>query len=424
VLAGGPNPTDEGDLSNSLANSWLRQAENLVATYYGLSGDGQEMKIVYDTTPTAGVLAYVQASYSGTTGRSVPGTIQFHFDMSKYSNYTLEDGGPSIGGPATDTLDRTVAHEMTHAIMGRNMDFTSLPTWFIEGTAEYLRGADDRLSNDIAAAGGGAAGIAALVNGGWATGWSSSSADYSSAYSAVKYMDSKLQAAGKSMKDLMTSLRALTGPASLDTALTATIGMNTAAFVADFQTAGNGDTFVAGLNLTDSDMGAIGGGTATDSVPNVVNDPTRPLLHWRLSFPTDAEALTLVQVGANSGGTTAGQALGLPQVRVGAADLGVVGLDLSSQTGALAAIDRLDATLENLTAKRTVLGAVQNRLQYALTSIGVGAENQASAESRIREADVAATVSEMVKAQILRQVGTAMQAQSNTQPRLAVSLLS
>jgi len=45
--------------------------------------------------------------------------------------------------------DRTIAHEMTHAVMSRYMNVVALPGWFQEGTAELIKGGDDRVKNDL-----------------------------------------------------------------------------------------------------------------------------------------------------------------------------------------------------------------------------------------------------------------------------------
>ena len=42
--------------------------------------------------------------------------------------------------------DRIIAHEMVHAVMGRSINMTAIPTWFLEGTAELIHGADERLA--------------------------------------------------------------------------------------------------------------------------------------------------------------------------------------------------------------------------------------------------------------------------------------
>ncbi|MGA2766528.1 MAG: flagellin, partial [Spirochaetia bacterium] len=64
----------------------------------------------------------------------------------------------------------------------------------------------------------------------------------------------------------------------------------------------------------------------------------------------------------------------------------------------------------------------QNRLEYAMKGLAVGAENLQAAESLIRDTDMAAQMVEFVKDQILVQSSTAMLAQANTKPQTVLQL--
>jgi flagellin len=70
-----------------------------------------------------------------------------------------------------------------------------------------------------------------------------------------------------------------------------------------------------------------------------------------------------------------------------------------------------------------VLGAVESRLNVAIQSLTVARENFASAESRIRDVDVASEAAELTRLSILQQAGASVLAQANQQPSLALSLL-
>ena len=96
---------------------------------------------------------------------------------------------------------------------------------------------------------------------------------------------------------------------------------------------------------------------------------------------------------------------------------------LSFQTSANAAIGTLDTAIESVSKSRALLGAVQNRMNSAVASLGVSAENTGAANSRIRDADVAQAVSEMVRTQILQQSTMAVLAQANQAPQMALQLL-
>ena len=95
----------------------------------------------------------------------------------------------------------------------------------------------------------------------------------------------------------------------------------------------------------------------------------------------------------------------------------------SFQTAANAAISVLDTAIETVSTRRGAIGAMQNRLASEINSLGVAAENTGAANSRIRDADVAQSVSEMVRNQILQQSTMAVLAQANQAPQMALQLL-
>ena len=86
-------------------------------------------------------------------------------------------------------------------------------------------------------------------------------------------------------------------------------------------------------------------------------------------------------------------------------------------------ISSIDNAITSVTDNRTKLGAVQNRLEHTINNLGVFQENIASAESRIRDVDVAAEMVNQTKLQILTQSGTAMLAQANQGAQGVLSLL-
>jgi flagellin len=97
-------------------------------------------------------------------------------------------------------------------------------------------------------------------------------------------------------------------------------------------------------------------------------------------------------------------------------------ISLSSPDRANAAIGVLDSALKIVNKQRADLGAYQNRLEYAVKGLDVGAENLQAAESLIRDTDMAAQMVEFVKDQILIQSSTAMLAQANTKPQSVLQL--
>jgi flagellin len=98
-------------------------------------------------------------------------------------------------------------------------------------------------------------------------------------------------------------------------------------------------------------------------------------------------------------------------------------LSLSAPDSANRAIGTLDAAIKIINKQRADLGAYQNRLEYAIRSLDVGAENLQAAESRIRDTDMANETVDFTKNQILVQSGTAMLAQANQKSQAVLQLL-
>ncbi len=105
------------------------------------------------------------------------------------------------------------------------------------------------------------------------------------------------------------------------------------------------------------------------------------------------------------------------------ADLKSTGTGVATQANANTAIASLDLAIEAVSGYRGAIGAMQNRLTSEINSLGVAAENTGAANSRIRDADVAHAVSEMVRAQILQQSSMAVLAQANQAPQSVLQLL-
>lgn len=111
-----------------------------------------------------------------------------------------------------------------------------------------------------------------------------------------------------------------------------------------------------------------------------------------------------------------------------AADAGTVALGISL-TGSLdkltsqQSLGSIDSAINAVSALRATFGALQNRMNSTVDNIGVNLENMASANSRIRDTDIAEESSELSKQNIMLQAGTSILAQANQQPALALSLL-
>ena len=103
--------------------------------------------------------------------------------------------------------------------------------------------------------------------------------------------------------------------------------------------------------------------------------------------------------------------------------LGLTELDYTTKEGSQTALSSLDSAMTMVNGYRANLGALQNRLVSTVDNLAVSEENLSSANSRIRDTDVAQASSEMTLNNILLQAGTATLAQANASAQLALKLI-
>ncbi len=131
------------------------------------------------------------------------------------------------------------------------------------------------------------------------------------------------------------------------------------------------------------------------------------------------EGLTF-QIGANG---VEDQRLTVNVGDMSSTALGVGGLDISTQDGANSAINKIDDAIKTVSSQRAKLGAVQNRLEHTVNSLSTAEENLQSAESQIRDTDMASEMIKYTKSNILQQASQSMLAQANQQPQGVLQLL-
>ncbi|MDD7178758.1 MAG: flagellin [bacterium] len=107
------------------------------------------------------------------------------------------------------------------------------------------------------------------------------------------------------------------------------------------------------------------------------------------------------------------------------ANLGIKGININDETGAAAtyAIDAIADAISKVSSQRSTLGAVQNRLEHTINNLDNVAENTTSAESSIRDTDMATEMVNYSKNNILAQAGQSMLAQANQSNQGVLSLL-
>ena len=119
------------------------------------------------------------------------------------------------------------------------------------------------------------------------------------------------------------------------------------------------------------------------------------------------------QVGANNGDT----------LTITTSAVTTVAGDLTTSANASTAVAALDTELNTITSNRATYGAAINRFGFAISNLGITAENQTASRGRIMDADFASETANLSRANILQQAGTAMVAQANSQPQGVLALL-
>jgi flagellin len=125
-----------------------------------------------------------------------------------------------------------------------------------------------------------------------------------------------------------------------------------------------------------------------------------------------------MEIGAN-----AGQSMNIAVGDMSAAALGVEDIDVLSPDSADAAITTIQNALDTVSAERSKLGSYQNRLEHTISNLDTSSENLQSAESRIRDVDMAQEMMELTKQNILQQAAQSMLAQANQAPQGVLQLL-
>ncbi|MDB5099784.1 MAG: flagellin [Cyanobacteria bacterium RYN_339] len=135
------------------------------------------------------------------------------------------------------------------------------------------------------------------------------------------------------------------------------------------------------------------------SIAAAASGQTTITANYDIDYPTiTGPYLLTVQKGANNGET---QVISLPPLTLGTLNLGAT--SLASQGGAMSGITDIDNAIAILNTARSGYGADTNRLQHAFNAVEQGVESQASADSRIRDADMADQTSQLTRQQIMTQ---------------------
>lgn len=439
---------DKLDVQNGLRTGWLRNTEQMILDGFGLQGIGSNLNIVYETDSGDGFVAWVTNAFNTTTREAEQ--QELHIDLSDFTPVTSQDGGT-----APYYNDRIIAHEMVHAVMGVTMNALDLETWFQEGSAELIQGADERLLGAINTRLAGNGGdVDAAINGLVATigaAWNDGSDpallndQYATAYVATRFLHDSIQdAGGTGIDELMGLLSANSADngyaldqalADLNAAHSTFAYTDETSFMTAF-TAVNGagfdymkEMYTSG-DLSNTDTGAIGGldadggeiRTATSVVANGAHYQEDPLTGFATTWEetqlqSSTAANLMMQVGANSG-----ESISIATIGVSAQSLNIDDVDLTANSAM--AIVKFDQAIGLIDENRGQMGAQINRLEHAMMVATNTVENLSTARSRILDVDIAQETSEMTRQNIIQQASISMLSQAAITPQLALKLLS
>ncbi|MFT4900101.1 MAG: flagellin [Flavobacteriales bacterium] len=432
----------ERNILQILQSGVLAESEDLITSVLGLSGDGSKMKIDLENIDGAnGTLASV--SFAG-TGSNLVMTI----DLDDFSTLTSEK---------IDSLKSTILHEMTHAVMANNMDLTTVPLWFAEGTAEAVSGADSRVAIDIANHGVASLksemdSIFQIIPGASPSTSLEVAGVYSGGYIVMRYLEDQVGESG--IKEIMASLSA---GSNFDASLAAqgTFASNVALENALIGTGTVFEDFItSNINTNNLDNGAFGGSDASngfsrektiigangakstdnfdtyfvsgdddtnlgDFGPGASWDPTSfdevKLAQYSTNFKLSGTQKSF-QIGSNSAETIALSVSKFSSKNMGLSDLNLV-------DNPQLAISSIDDALQYVDEQRSILGAFMNRLEHSMSNLSNINENVIASRSRIQDTDFAIETASLTSLQIIQQATTSLLAQSNIGAESILKLL-
>ncbi len=179
------------------------------------------------------------------------------------------------------------------------------------------------------------------------------------------------------------------------------------------------NTMLKGAGITSWEASFAGTQTAGTIAGATSGFGTNPLNVVTDGTGTGSDGLVL-QIGDS---TASDQQVSLSVANMSTAGLGLTSISVATQSDAKAAIDVISTAINTVSTTRADLGALQNRLEHTVNNLGTTSENLTSAESRIRDVDMAKEMMDFTKNQVLVSAAQSMLSQANTQPQNVLKLL-
>ncbi|WP_295159009.1 flagellinolysin [Selenomonas sp. AE3005] len=431
----------------ALNSEWIQNSLEMLKEAYGIdfTEDGtmvDKMTVYLDNQGQNGTLAYVSHTVSG----SQTTKLELHVNMDYYSNMDMEDVN-GVSASASTYLDRVIAHEMTHAVMAANIeDFDTLPLYIIEGIAELTHGADERVLSVLNTMS--ASDYSSLFSSGGTAG---TQEPYAGGFAFFRYMAAHSGGSGKGAITRFMDVLKTQGASAVDDAVAtatkghfATLNDLTTAFENDVNTSTTMLNFYkkhCGIDLYNLDVGGVLGWDAEGKEWRT-NESTVPeggsVKYW--IYPEDATTVIdglevewpafqrkiggwMFQTGTKSNDGIHVAINDIHAQALGVMDREGNAIKVDTWSNATAAIRQLDKSLNRALGYQTTIGAIISRMEYTAANLVTASENTQSAESVIRDADMAKEMTAYTKNNVLMQGAQSMLAQANQNSSAVLSLL-
>lgn len=194
-----------------------------------------------------------------------------------------------------------------------------------------------------------------------------------------------------------------------------------------------GDTLIDAINSVSNDTGVVASRDQSGNMELVASDGR----NIEVEATGTADQITGLSSGVTTGTITLDSAdsftvsggdpsaVNLTAGTQGqSAQTAIANVDVSTQGGAEDAIARIDRAIEEVSSRRSGLGAMQNRLESTVNNLSVASENTQIARSRIEDADFAKETAELIRQRLLQRSSMAMSGQANISQQAALQLLT
>jgi flagellin len=190
------------------------------------------------------------------------------------------------------------------------------------------------------------------------------------------------------------------------------------------QQAGNGSYSSTQRSALQAEFQTLGSEIERIAVTTTYNGVNLLSGSQAISFQVGFDANSTSQIVLDQGGGATLQRLGLAAVGTSALSFSISGESRDdAQSAARLALAAINGAVVSVNTLRGTLGTVEARLNTAIQNLSTSRENTLAAEARITDADIAVEAAELTRLNILQQAGSAVLAQANQQPQLAVQLL-